>query len=140
MISVQKVATGKDLDTVFNIRQKVFVEEQKVPLDEEYDEFEKISNHYLANYNGMPAGVARWRETENGVKLERFAVLDEFRNKEVGSAILKQVLEDVNAIYSGKQIYLHAQLKAIPFYERHGFQKVGEQFSECDILHYKMVM
>jgi predicted GNAT family N-acyltransferase len=139
MISVQKVDSGKDMETVFSIRQKVFVEEQKVPLDEEYDEFEKTSLHYLANYNGLPAGVSRWRETENGVKLERFAVLPEFRNKEVGSYILKQVLEDVLSAHKDKTIYLHAQLRAVPFYERHGFQKVGDQFSECDILHYKMI-
>jgi len=51
---------------------------------------------------------------------------------------LKQVIDDVKE--KSNIIYLHAQLKAIPFYERQGFQKVGEQFSECDILHYKMVL
>jgi len=140
MISVQKIADAKQLETVFAIRQKVFVEEQKVPLDEEYDEFEKTSLHYLATVDGVPAGVARWRETEKGVKLERFAVLPEFRNKEVGSYILKQVLSDVKQAHKNKTIYLHAQLPAIPFYARQGFQKVGEQFSECDIEHFKMIL
>jgi predicted GNAT family N-acyltransferase len=139
MISVEKVRDPETLETVFKIRQKVFVEEQQVPEEEEYDEFEDTSSHYLALSNGIPAGVARWRETEKGVKLERFAVLEEFRNQEVGSNILKQVLQDVETTHKGKQIYLHAQLKAIPFYERHGFEKVGDMFSECDILHYKMI-
>ncbi|MFC5269576.1 GNAT family N-acetyltransferase [Adhaeribacter terreus] len=140
MVSVQKTANKQDLETVFNIRQKVFVEEQNVSPEEEYDEFEETAAHYLASYNGEPAGVARWRETENGVKLERFAVLENFRNKEVGGHILKRVLQDVKAAHPDKTVYLHAQLKAIPFYERHGFQKVGEQFSECDIEHFKMVL
>ena len=140
MISVKKIDNKADLETIFNIRQKVFVEEQKVPREEEYDEFEDTAAHFLATYNGEPAGVARWRETDKGVKLERFAVLPEFRSKEVGGHILKQVLADVLPLHAGKTIYLHAQLPAINFYSRHGFEKVGEMFSECDIDHYKMVL
>ena len=140
MVSVQKIDNKQDLEKVFNIRQKVFVEEQNVPREEEYDEFEAIATHYLATYNHEPAGVARWRETDKGVKLERFAVLEGFRNKAVGSHILTQVLKDVKAAHPDKTVYLHAQLKAIPFYERQGFQKVGEQFTECDIEHFKMVL
>lgn len=139
MISVEKVTDQQTLETVFDIRRKVFVEEQNVPENEEYDEFENTSQHYLASGNGIPAGVARWRETEKGVKLERFAVLPDFRNQHVGGHILKRVLQDVLEKHADKTIYLHAQLKAIPFYERHGFQKVGDMFSECDILHFKMV-
>ena len=140
MISVKKIDNPAELQTVFDIRQKVFVEEQNVPREEEYDEFEETSTHYLATYNGEPAGVARWRETDKGVKLERFAVLPEFRNKEVGGYILKQVLADVLSLHAGKNIYLHAQVPAMNFYARHGFEKVGEMFSECDIEHFKMVL
>nr|GFD49624.1 hypothetical protein [Tanacetum cinerariifolium] len=55
------------------------------------------TRHYLARVDGQPAGAARWRPTANGVKLERFAVLDEFRNQGVGEALVKQVLADVRA-------------------------------------------
>ena len=140
MISVKKTNTPEELKTVFDIRQKVFVEEQQVSPEEEYDEFENTSDHYLATFEGKPAGVARWRETDKGVKLERFAVLPEFRNKAVGSHVLKAVLADVLPKHSDKTIYLHAQLPAIPFYTRHGFEKTGPQFSECDIEHFKMVL
>ncbi len=140
MISVKKITSPADLETVFEIRQKVFVEEQKVAPEEEYDEFEDSSAHYLATFDGTPAGVARWRETDKGVKLERFAVLKEFRNKEVGAHVLKAVLKDVLPQHADKTIYLHAQLPAIPFYARHGFEKTGPQFSECDIEHFKMVL
>ena len=140
MISVKKINDPSELQTVFDIRQKVFVEEQNVPQEEEYDEFEETSVHYLATYNSKPAGVARWRETDKGIKLERFAVLPEFRNKEVGGYILKQVLADVLPLHPGKTIYLHAQVPAMNFYARYGFKKVGEMFSECDIEHFKMVL
>src|SRR5688572_19373940 len=109
MISVKKITTPAELETVFEIRQKVFVEEQNVAPEEEYDEFEDTSAHYLATVDGKPSGVARWRETEKGVKLERFAVLPEFRNQEVGSHVLKAVLADVLPKHAGKTIYLHAQ-------------------------------
>lgn len=139
MISVKKTNTPEELETVFDIRQIVFVEEQEVLPEEEYDEFEDTSAHYLATYNGVPAGVARWRETEKGVKLERFAVLKEFRNKEIGGAVLEAVLADVLPQHADKTIYLHAQLPAMNFYARHGFEQTGPQFSECNIEHFKMV-
>ena len=60
-ISVEKVLTKEQLDTVFSIREEVFVIEQEVDPSEEYDEFEDISIHFLAKLSGQPAGTARWR-------------------------------------------------------------------------------
>jgi predicted GNAT family N-acyltransferase len=138
MVKIEKF-TGVDsplAEGLFEIRRKVFVVEQKVASEDEFDEFEAFSNHYLAFYNDMPVATARWRPTEKGIKLERFAVLEEFRNKNIGSQILQAVLIDV--IPFNKTLYLHAQLKAVPFYERAGFEKEGDIFSECDILHNTM--
>ncbi|RDC62219.1 GNAT family N-acetyltransferase [Adhaeribacter pallidiroseus] len=139
MIVVKKVSDIRDLDAGFTVREKVFVEEQRVPADAEYDIYDKTAHHYLATYNGEPVGAARWRKTEKGIKLERFAVLADYRNLQVGSALLQNVLEDVQTTYPEHLIYLHAQLPAVAFYSRHGFIKEGEIFSECAIDHYKMV-
>ena len=54
------------MDLAFSIRQKVFVEEQKVDRDEEYDEFEPSSIHYLVYVDEKPVGTARWRITKDG--------------------------------------------------------------------------
>ena len=138
-----RITDLRDLDAAFAIREKVFVEEQGVPLDAEYDAHDRhpATRHYLARLpDGLPAGAARWRETEYGIKLERFAVLPEFRNQQVGEALLRAVLADVQAEFPAAAVYLHAQLRAVPFYARHGFQPVGELFEECDIQHYKMVL
>lgn len=118
------------------IRQKVFVEEQKVDPALEYDEYESVARHFLLYTDGVPAATARWRETDKGIKLERFATLVMYRNQGLGAKLLQKVLEDV--IPAGKKIYLHSQLKAIPFYERHGFKKIGEQFTEANIEHFRM--
>ena len=139
MIELKRINNEQDQKAAFGIREQVFVVEQQVPREAEYDAHEPVASHYLATYAGVPCGAARWRLTENGVKLERFAVLKEYRNKNVGAKMLDAVLEDVQCDYPEQKIYLHAQLPAVNFYKRHGFEAEGEMFSECDINHYKMV-
>lgn len=122
---------------IFAIRKKVFVEEQKVDEREEFDDYESNSLHYLGFFDGIPAGTARWRITREGIKLERFAVLKQYRKNGVAGAILEKVLNDTVA--TGVRIYLHAQITAVGFYEKYGFVKQGPLFSEAGIDHYKMV-
>jgi len=122
-------------EQAFAIRRKVFVEELGVDATLEYDHEEQAS-HYLLMLADKPIATARWRETEKGIKLERFAVLPGFRNRGIGEIILKDVLKEV--IPLGKTIYLHAQLKAVTFYERNGFIPVGELFTEAGLDHFMM--
>ena len=140
--SAYRVTDLRDLDAAFTIREKVFVEGQGVPAALENDEHDRRdARHYLARIpDGTPAGAARWRETENGVKLERFAVLESFRNQAIGATLLYAVLADVRAELPDKEVYLNAQLRAVPFYERHGFRTEGEIFEEAGIQHYRMVL
>lgn len=141
-IEVVKIQTEEDLELAHKIRYEVFVVGQHVPAEAEIDEHESICCHFLARYNGVPCGAARWRTTANGVKLERFAVLESYRSKGVGSALVTAVLADIETVeeLAHRQLYLHAQLSAMPLYLKFGFQKEGEMFSECDIDHYKMVL
>jgi len=125
---------------VRQIRYEVFVVEQEVDLEEEYDEFEETSRHFLALADGIPVGTARWRTTEKGYKLERFAVLKRFRGMKVGDEILRVVLKEVvpKAQVDSKPIYLHAQLQALPFYAKQGFESYGPEFVEANIRHQAM--
>jgi predicted GNAT family N-acyltransferase len=122
-------------DKAFAIRKIVFVDEQGVDPALEYDH-EEEAHHYLLFLGKNPIATARWRDTEKGIKLERFAVLPGFRNRGIGEIILKEVLKDV--IHKKKMIYLHSQIMAIPFYERNGFVKFGDQFTEAGIGHFLM--
>lgn len=142
MVTVLPIITPADLDAAFLIRRRVFVDEQNVPAEEEYDEFETTSLHFLARVDGVPAGTARWRRTSNGVKLERFAVLSEFRGQGVGKALVQTVLDSVFSQLPEpvESIYMHAQLTAMPLYAGFGFVPTGPQFDECGIMHYKMVL
>jgi predicted GNAT family N-acyltransferase len=139
MIQVNKISTQQDLEKAFEIRRQVFVIEQHVDPELEYDEFENTSTHYLATGNNVAAGTARWRYTgPKTIKLERFAVLKAFRGKNVGWALLNHILNEVKML-APEKIYLHAQIQVVDFYKKAGFVAVGEQFSEADILHYKMI-
>jgi predicted GNAT family N-acyltransferase len=139
MYEVKKFSfNAQDLASqAFAIRYKVFVEEEGVDPNLENDH-EEDSHHYLLLLGGKAVATARWRETEKGIKLERFAVLPEFRNRGLGGIILKEVLNDVMPL--GKTIYLHSQLRAVPFYERHGFMKEGDVLYEAGMAHFLMKM
>jgi predicted GNAT family N-acyltransferase len=135
-IKVSKVTDPAELEKVFAIRREVFVGEQNCPPELEW-EFEEESNHFLATVDGEPAGASRWRKTENGYKLERFAVLGKFRGFGVGQALVKAVLADLPK--DADYIYLNAQIQAMPLYAKFGFEKTGPEFEEAGIRHYKMV-
>lgn len=141
MIEVIRIASPDDMLKSRAIRLKVFVEEQRVPEEEELDEFENESKHYLVLYDGKPAGTGRWRFTGEGIKLERFAVYREFRNKGVGSALMQFILDEIRDLpdAGGKIIYLHAQLAAMPLYSKFGFSRTGGMFEEAGIQHFKMI-
>lgn len=142
MMYVKKIESTSSAEFLqaMQIRTTVFVEEQGVPASEEYDGFDHDATHFIAIHEREHAGTARWRQTEKGVKLERFAVLADHRKKGVGAALVDAVLNDVTrALPSVKNIYLHAQQQAVPFWEREGFATVGDPFMEADIEHIKMV-
>jgi predicted GNAT family N-acyltransferase len=135
-IQVNKVNDPESLEKVFAIRREVFVGEQNCPPELEW-EFEEESVHFLATADGEPAGACRWRKTENGYKLERFAVLRKFRGFGIGQELVKTVLADLPA--DAGYIYLNAQIQAMPLYAKFGFEKTGPEFEEAGIRHYKMV-
>lgn len=135
-VQVNKVTEPADLEKVFAIRREVFVGEQNCPPELEW-EHEEESNHFLATVDGVPAGASRWRKTDKGYKLERFAVLKSFRGNGVGQALVGVVLNDLPS--DADYIYLHAQVDAVTLYERFGFEKIGPEFEEAGIWHYKMI-
>jgi len=119
------------------IREQVFIHEQKVNRTLEIEN-EDQAHFYMIYENEIPAGTGRWRLTESGIKFERFAVLPKFRNKGLGSILLKKILSDLEN--TDQKIYLHSQLKAVPYYERQGFIKEGNKFVEAEIEHYLMII
>ncbi len=137
MINIKKFHFKDDdlMKKAHKIRYDVFVIEQNCPEELEW-EFEKESTHFLLFNNNIPLATARHRKTNNGLKLERFAVHSQYRGKGYGMLILKAILEDIKV--SNELKYMHAQAKVTPFYEKIGFKKSGKLFKEAGIMHYKM--
>jgi len=121
-----------------NIRQKVFVEEQKVPPELEWDDTDEIADHFLAvSPDNRPAGVARLFSTlgETG-HIGRMAILPEFRGQGIGEALLWQLIKESAGQY--QELKLSAQQHAIPFYQRAGFHVCSEPYDDAGIPHLDM--
>ena len=136
VINIKTAMTKKDKDECFSIRRDVFVKEQNISEKIEFDDENVDATYFIAQYKNIFVGTARYRLTDYGIKLERFAVLKSYRNLGVGK---KLVLYILNSIKDEKLIYLHAQESVIDFYSKLGFKRIGSQFFEAEIPHQKMI-
>jgi predicted GNAT family N-acyltransferase len=117
------------------LRRAVFVEEQQVPEELEWDEIDPRAYHVLATTSeGSAVGTGR---LSLDCQIGRMAVAREWRRRGVGSAVLTTLLDF--ALKEGcRVVRLHAQTHAIGFYERFGFEVVGDEFDEAGIPHRAM--
>jgi predicted GNAT family N-acyltransferase len=113
------------------VRWAVFVEEQKVPAQEEIDELDDVSLHVVALLEGEP--VATGRLCPDG-RIGRMAVLGKFRQQGWGAAVMRTLLLEADR-RELQTSYLHAQCHALAFYERFGFRAEGPVFDEAGIPH-----
>ena len=134
-IDIKTATTNKDKERCFSVRREVFVKEQKISEKIEFDDTNLNAIYFIATYKNKPVGTARYRFTDQGVKLERFAVLKSFRNLGVGKKLVDYI---INIVRNQKFIYLHAQESVIEFYSKLGFKKIGSPFFEAEIPHQKM--
>lgn len=134
---VKEAKSSSELQRVFEIRHLVFVEEQGVSKEEEYDNYETTSTHLIVEENEKALGTCRFRNTEKGIKLERFAVLEDYRGLGIGTLLVQGVLESID---TSQSIYLHAQIQVVNFYAKFGFVKKGDVFDEAGIKHYRMIL
>mgnify|MGYP006441147931 FL=1 len=122
------------------IRTQVFVIEQNISAEIETDEWENDSTHYLLREDNKALATARSRLIdENTVKIERVAVLKEVRSQGVGRELMRYLLQDIHSQPNLETIKLGSQNSAIPFYEKLGFQVIGEEYLDAEIPHHLMV-
>ena len=122
-------------DSLSQVRCRVFIEEQHVPRELEWDEFDQSSFHVLAQDDRQqPIGTGRLKPDG---QIGRMAVIPEYRNQGVGSAILAELLRHAESLQL-EQVYLHAQTSAIAFYEKHGFEVCSDEFIDAGIPHRTM--
>lgn len=122
------------------IREAVFIREQGVPAELEWDEFDADCVHLIAKDAAQNAiGTARLLLQDAHGAVGRMAVLKEWRGKGVGGALMRRLLEEAMK-HQIHQVALNAQTYAVGFYTKFGFQQLGKQFMEAGIPHVRMVL
>jgi predicted GNAT family N-acyltransferase len=134
-LRVAPARSAVELAAAREIRRAVFIEEQGVPAALEVDGLDPSCDHFLVMCSGEPVGTARVRRTEKGWKLERVAVLQQYRGLAAGAALVQYVLLSLPA---GERVYIHAQESALGFWQRVGFSAEGPRFEEAGIAHLYM--
>ncbi|MBM7170709.1 GNAT family N-acetyltransferase [Streptomyces sp. G44] len=144
-----RVAQGPDdLAACFAVRKDVFVAEQRVPEEVEYDTYDAGATHVLAvREDGVPLGTGRLltgpaAAAKNGGDatvgaLGRLAVTRAARGLGVGAALV-EAIEDAARARGLTAIDLHAQTHALGFYERLGYEVYGPEFPDAGIPHRAM--
>ena len=137
MIKYKVAKSQREIDGAFEVRKRVFVEEQKVPIEEEIDEYDKEAVHVIAKEDGVVIGTGRLViEGEKG-RIGRMAVDKKYRGQGVGKELMMK-LEDEAVERKVKELYLHAQVQAQNFYDKLEYTPRGEKFDECGIMHQEM--
>lgn len=137
-LSYKLVANESELKGAFEVRRRVFVEEQGIVVEVEYDGNDGKALHMVVKDGAEVVGTARVRFLDaKQAKLERMAVLDNFRHKGIGSGITFFLIDELRNRHI-EQVVLHAQYGVIAFYKSCGFEEMGLPFMEAGLKHIKM--
>jgi predicted GNAT family N-acyltransferase len=136
-VKIEIVKWIDEYELLTMIREKVFIEEQKVTSQLEWDGMDKDAIHFLAFKDKKGVGCARAFVIQNRMQLGRMAVLREYRGEGIGSALIETAitLAKLNQL-SG--IYISAQCHAIDFYKKFGFEVTSDIYLDAEIPHRDM--
>ena len=135
--NVREADWSSEGNMLSNIRRLVFVVEQNVPAEEEWDGMDDDSWHFLAtDQDDVPIGTARL--LADG-QIGRMAVLGKYRGAGIGSVLLETAVDKARHL-GFDHVFLHAQTHALDFYLKAGFIAEGEEFEEAGIAHVNMRM
>lgn len=134
-ITVREASWSDDKETLRAIRTAVFVEEQNVPIELEWDDEDENAIHLLAlTANGEAAGTARILSSG---QIGRMAVLSRFRGQHIGEVLLNTALQ-LSREKGLPPAFLHAQIQVKGFYSKAGFEPEGDIFMDAGIPHITM--
>ncbi|MDH6132618.1 putative GNAT family N-acyltransferase [Kitasatospora sp. MAA4] len=147
-MAITVAATEAELELARRVRLEVFVQEQGVPAELEYDELDATSVHLLAvGEDGAPLGTARLISgaealeltgVEGRVLLGRLAVVRAARGTGLGAELVRAI-EQAGRERGARECELHAQVQALGFYERLGYAAEGPVYDDAGIAHRTMV-
>lgn len=133
-VSIQQVTWQEAEQELRAVRTPVFIEEQFVTSEFEWDEIDADAVHLLATYKNQPVACLRIIQYQ---KIGRMAVLKTWRGIGLGAALLQEAV-NVCKNHGSKYIRLSAQTYAIDFYRKAGFKQISEEYCDVDIPHVDM--
>ena len=125
-----------DFASIRRVRETVFIDEQRVPRELEFDDRDPLCHHVLVFDGDTPVGTGRL-DLDYGGKVGRVAVVATHRRAGVGKAVMER-LHAIARERKHPQLWCNAQLTAVPFYERLGYVRSGPVFVEAGIDHVRM--
>lgn len=129
--------TDADFSFVKKIRETVFVNEQGININEEFDALDKMSTFSLLFEDGNAVATSRVTKLDSKIKIGRIAVLKECRGKHFGEVIVNAILKKAFE-YDTSKVYVDAQNYAVPFYQKLGFVVCGKELVDRGIVHTPM--
>ena len=132
-----KKANKEEFKYCYDIRVKVFVDEQGWGIDEELDDLDSSCIHYLAKDDDKYIGTLRVYIKNGDGHVGRVCILKEYRGHYIGFNLMKYMEEDLKS--EVKTLSLGAQSYAEDFYKKLGFESYGEHFTEGKIDHVNMI-
>lgn len=124
-------------NAAFNLRREVFVWEQKVPEEEEHDEYDLTATHFVAIAEGEVVGTLRLIQQPEHMKIGRVAVRQSFRGRGIAGALIAAAMDHARA-RGQDRFYLTAQSDKLGFYEKLGFVAFGPEFFDGGMPHRAM--
>lgn len=126
-------------DPILLLRFEVFVDEQKVPLELEIDEYDSLALHLVALDDNEVIATLRMVEKNTKMKIGRLVVKKYYRKQGIATILMRRAILRANEKQL-RSIELDSQLSVIPFYEKLGFHTVGGIFDDAGIQHKKMIL
>lgn len=133
-----EAVTAADMEAVRQLRAAVFIDEQGVPAELEWDGRDAEARHLLAREAGVAVATLRWRVLDDVGKIERVCVARPCRGRKLGAALMRRVLTELRATPGVRRARLGAQLSVTGFYEGFGFAAFGPVYDEAGIPHRDM--
>ena len=139
MIACKVIEPGMADEGYRAVRIEVFVREQNIPIEKEFDEWDAAAWHIVLLEDGVPVATGRYLCTgENEYKLGRIAVVKQKRGTGLGRQVVEAMMDGAKAI-GAEVLWLSAQVQAIGFYEKLGFSVCDGVHDECGVPHRNMI-
>lgn len=136
-MNVLVVKNEKQLKDAYSVRVNVFVKEQKVPPEEELDQYDETATHFVVYDENHAIGAGRLRELDGVGKVERICIDRAYRNNGIGK-LLMNAIENEGKKNGFTAFKLNSQVQATGFYKNLGYEVISEQFLDAGIPHVTM--